>query len=107
MGISQSSSAGSASANTSSAEPAVGGAATGGAAGAGAGADLAAGATGAPSGAGAAAAAPSLRNRDGKSSPNVVSGWSIFARSRRTASVSGIFGSGTQQSTGHTAAHAS
>src|SRR5579885_2421202 len=75
----------------------------GAAAAAGAGAPLAS----AAAGAGAGAPPPSLRKRDGASSAMVSSGCSARARSSSTASVSGLLGSGTQQSTGHTAAHAS
>jgi len=53
------------------------------------------------------AAAPSFRKRDGASSGIVCSGWSVRARASRTSCVSGRFGSGTQQSTGQTAAQAS
>ena len=80
------------------------GAATGagfGAAGAGA------AATAAPLAAGASAPPPSLRKRDGASSGNVVSGCNSRARWSSTPSVSRLAGSGMQQSTGHTAAHAS
>src|SRR5271163_404710 len=52
-------------------------------------------------------ATPSLRNRDGASSGNVVSGCNSRARASSTPSLSRLAGSGMQQSTGHTAAHAS
>src|SRR5258708_24803774 len=82
------------------------------AAGAGAGLGAGAAATAVPFAAGASAppapvATPSLRKRDGASSGNVVSGCNSRARWRRTASLSRFAGSGMQQSTGHTAAHAS
>src|SRR5271169_1009905 len=88
---------------------AVGAATTGAAAtglGAAAGAGAAA-ATAAPFAAGASAPPPSLRKRDGASSGNVVSGCSSRARCSSTLSGSRLAGSGMQQSTGHTAAHAS
>lgn len=40
-------------------------------------------------------------------SVNARSGWISFARWNKTSSLSTWFGSGTQQSTGHTAAHCS
>src|SRR5580704_8826806 len=75
--------------------------------GAAAGAGAAAAATAAPLAAGASAPPPSLRKRDGASSGNVVSGCNARARCSSTPSVSRLAGSGMQQSTGHTAAHAS
>src|ERR1700676_90955 len=60
----------------------------------------------APSAAGAGAP-PSFRKRDGASSGNVVSGCNSRARASNTPSLSRLAGSGMQQSTGHTAAHAS
>src|SRR5579871_1902546 len=82
-------------------------------AGAPAGPGAAAGAAAAPlaaAGAGpdaGAASPPSLLKREGASSGIVSSGCSARARCSSTSGVSGLFGSGTQQSTGHTAAHAS
>src|SRR5271170_3100483 len=64
-------------------------------------------ATAAPLAAGASAPPPSLRKREGASSGNVVSGCSSRARCSSTLSGSRLAGSGMQQSTGHTAAHAS
>src|SRR5439155_15935054 len=55
----------------------------------------------------AGAAAASFLKREGESSGIVLSGWSVRARSRSSASLSGRSGSGTQQSTGQTLAHAS
>src|SRR5262249_30220715 len=54
-----------------------------------------------------ASAPPSLRNREGASSGMVNSGCRDLARASSTPCVSGLAGSGTQQSTGHTAAQAS
>src|SRR5437667_8279759 len=48
-----------------------------------------------------------LRKRDSKLSANWVSGWSVRARAMSASSVSMLFGSVTQQSTGQTAAQAS
>jgi hypothetical protein len=48
-----------------------------------------------------------LRKRDGGSSENVSSGCNFLARASSTPSLSTLAGSGMQQSTGHTAAHAS
>ena len=61
----------------------------------------------APSAAGAGAPPPSFRKRDGASSGKVVSGCNSRARASSTPSLSRLAGSGIQQSTGHTAAHAS
>src|SRR5439155_1192971 len=49
----------------------------------------------------------SKARRQRESSGIVLSGWSARARSRSSASLSGRSGSGTQQSTGQTLAHAS
>jgi hypothetical protein len=55
----------------------------------------------------AGAAPPSFLKRDGASSGMVSPGCSVRARTSSTSCVSGMSGFGTQQSTGHTAAHAS
>ena len=61
----------------------------------------------APKPAAAPVATAGLRKRDGASSGKVSSGCNLRARASSTASLSRLAGSGMQQSTGHTAAHAS
>src|SRR5574341_912639 len=81
-------------------------AATGAATGLGAAAGAAAGAawaTLACTVAGTAGAASPLRKRDWKFASKLVSGWSVRARAIKTSSLSMLFGSVTQTSTGQTA----
>src|SRR6266581_360219 len=57
--------------------------------------------------AGTEAPPPSFLKREGASSAMASVGWRVRARASRTSWVSGMLGSGTQQSTGQTAAQAS